>query len=283
MPFPLQAAPQSAQQAAPSTRPLAAALSELRSRTGLSLAALAARTPYSKSAWHRYLTGAKRPPRSAVEALARLADADPAPALALWDAADETTAASADVDRADVQPSGAEPSPAEPGGAEPGDPVAARTRRQALAPTLALLASVALVVAALAASSLGGASAARRVSVSPRCQVHSCQGGLPGASVCAADARTESAARDAAYTVRLRWSPSCRVAWSQVAVRGGGARKISVRTRTDVLSARYSAGDARGDTSPMLAVRSPRGVEACAEVRGEVACTGLDEDAGEDD
>ncbi|MGD1223164.1 helix-turn-helix domain-containing protein, partial [Streptomyces krungchingensis] len=49
----------------------------LRSRTGLSLAALAARTPYSKSAWHRYLSGTKVPPLSAVEALAALAGAEP--------------------------------------------------------------------------------------------------------------------------------------------------------------------------------------------------------------
>src|SRR5690349_9161543 len=69
--------------------PLAVGLRELKDRTGLSLAALAARTPYSKSAWHRYLTGGKRPPRSAVEALARLAGVDPGPLLALWEATDE--------------------------------------------------------------------------------------------------------------------------------------------------------------------------------------------------
>jgi hypothetical protein len=84
---------------------------------------------------------------------------------------------------------------------------------------------------------------------------------------------------DAAYTVRLRWSPSCGTAWSQVRVRGAVAREVSVRTGGDVLSATYSAADGRGDTSPMLAVSSPNGVEACAEVNGKVACTGLDADA----
>lgn len=68
--------------------PLVVRLRELKDRTGLSLAALAARTPYSKSAWHRYLSGGKRPPLPAVEALCRLADADPATILALWEAAD---------------------------------------------------------------------------------------------------------------------------------------------------------------------------------------------------
>src|SRR5262245_16371447 len=71
----------------------AAELRELKERTGLSLAALAARTPYSKSAWHRYLSGAKRPPRPAVEALARLAGADPAAVLALCEAVEAPPAA----------------------------------------------------------------------------------------------------------------------------------------------------------------------------------------------
>src|SRR5689334_24127947 len=66
---------------------LAVGLRELKDRTGLSLAALAARTPYSKSAWHRYLSGGTPPPRPAVEALCRLAGADPEAVRALWDGA----------------------------------------------------------------------------------------------------------------------------------------------------------------------------------------------------
>ncbi|MEV5530771.1 helix-turn-helix domain-containing protein [Streptomyces prunicolor] len=62
----------------------------LKRRTGLSLAALAAVTPFSKSTWHRYLHGDQLPPRAAVEALARLAHTDPEALnslLSLWDAA----------------------------------------------------------------------------------------------------------------------------------------------------------------------------------------------------
>ncbi|WP_406122588.1 helix-turn-helix domain-containing protein [Streptomyces sp. NBC_00989] len=59
----------------------------LKQRTGLSLAALASVTPFSKSTWHRYLNGDQLPPRAAVEALARLARTDPGALLALWDAA----------------------------------------------------------------------------------------------------------------------------------------------------------------------------------------------------
>ncbi|MFI9080652.1 helix-turn-helix domain-containing protein [Streptomyces sioyaensis] len=68
--------------------PLAAGLRELRGRTGLSLAGLAARTPYSKSSWERYLNGKKLPPRDAVEALCRLAEEPTGRLLALWELAD---------------------------------------------------------------------------------------------------------------------------------------------------------------------------------------------------
>ncbi|MEU6477381.1 DUF2690 domain-containing protein [Streptomyces sp. NPDC047017] len=276
------------QEAAPSPGPLAATLRELRDRTGLSLAALATRTPYSKSAWHRYLSGVKHPPRSAVEALARLADADPAPALALWKAAEDGPPVAPEP----CEPAGAPvagtaagtPAPtaaSTPDGALSDAPGERRRRRLPLLSALTLLtAAAAVVTAAVATSSRATSPVTRATTASARCHGRTCQGELPGASACAGDARTESAVRDAMYTVRLRWSPSCRTAWSQVRVRvrGAVAREISVRTGEDVLSATYSAADTTADTSPMLAAASPRGVEACAEVNGEVACTGLDAD-----
>jgi len=69
---------------------LAAALRELKDRTGLSLAGLAERTAYSKSSWHRCLTGTTLPPRRAVEDLCRLADEPPGRCLALWEIAEST-------------------------------------------------------------------------------------------------------------------------------------------------------------------------------------------------
>ncbi|WP_449353374.1 helix-turn-helix domain-containing protein [Streptomyces shaanxiensis] len=63
-------------------------LRQLKDRTDLSLAELARRTAYSKSSWQRYLSGAKQPPRGAVRALCRVADADQARLLALWELAD---------------------------------------------------------------------------------------------------------------------------------------------------------------------------------------------------
>ncbi|MFF4760273.1 DUF2690 domain-containing protein [Streptomyces sp. NPDC001292] len=260
---------------------LTTALRGLRDRTGLSLAALAARTPYSKSAWHRYLTGAKHPPRSAVEALARLAGADPAPALALWDALGASPSAAAE-SGPDSEP-GPDPDPrpgSEPeSGSEPADPPRARVGHLPLLTALTLPAAATAVAAVLLTPSPGRPPGARVVMASPRCHDASCQGELPDASACAGDARTQSAVAGATYTVRLRYSPSCRTAWSQVRVRGAVAREISVRMGGSVLSATYAADDTSGDTSPMLSVSTPRGVEACAEVEGKLACTGLDPDA----
>ncbi|MGW3954739.1 DUF2690 domain-containing protein [Streptomyces sp. NPDC004752] len=240
--------------------PLAVRLRALKDRTGLSLAALAARTPYSKSAWHRYLTGLQRPPRSAVEALARLAHADPGPVVALWEAAD-----------------GPPSSSQAPSAASRLRPARPRLPRPPLS-VLALLTVAVAAAAAFAVSGRPGPQEAQNVMASPRCQAASCRGALPDASACARDARTESAVSDTGYDVRLRYSPACGTAWSEVRVRSARAREVSVRAGQDLLSATYSAADSAGYTSPMLAVPSARGVEACAEVDGRRACTGLDAD-----
>ncbi|MFC3578364.1 helix-turn-helix domain-containing protein [Streptomyces yaanensis] len=58
----------------------------LKERTGLSLAALAERTHYSKSSWQRCLNGRQIPPRSALRSLAAAAEADPARLLGLREA-----------------------------------------------------------------------------------------------------------------------------------------------------------------------------------------------------
>ncbi|MFE9439955.1 helix-turn-helix domain-containing protein [Streptomyces sp. NPDC006602] len=71
-------------------RHLVEQLRGLKDRTGLSLAELARRTAYSKSSWQRYLNGTKQPPRGAVQALCRVAGADQARLLALWDLAHST-------------------------------------------------------------------------------------------------------------------------------------------------------------------------------------------------
>ncbi|MES4891153.1 XRE family transcriptional regulator [Streptomyces sp. NPDC096012] len=233
-------------------------LRELKDRTGLSLAALAARTPYSKSAWHRYLSGAQRPPRAAVAALCRLAGVDPEPALARWDAE-------------------AAGPPSDP----PEAPAPRRRRGWLPLSALVLCGAVTGLAAAFALSGRAGpVPAAQPLPAPPRCHGRSCQGELPDASACARDAQTRSAVTDAGYAVRLRYSPACGTAWSEVRIHSPRSREVSIRAGRDVLSASYPADDSTGYSSPMLPVSSPRGVEACAEVDEELACTGLDVEPG---
>ncbi|MGW7557668.1 peptidoglycan-binding protein [Streptomyces rimosus] len=65
----------------------------LKDHSGLSLAALAAKTAYSKSSWERYLNGKKLPPKGAVEALAHACGTDPTRLLALREVAAEVSTA----------------------------------------------------------------------------------------------------------------------------------------------------------------------------------------------
>ncbi|WP_037682026.1 helix-turn-helix transcriptional regulator [Streptomyces griseus] len=57
----------------PEVRNFVELLRQLKDGTGLSLAALGARTAYSKSSWQRYLNAVQPPPRQAVAALCRVA------------------------------------------------------------------------------------------------------------------------------------------------------------------------------------------------------------------
>lgn len=163
----------------------------LKQRTGLSLAALAAVTPYSKSTWHRYLHGDQLPPRAAVEALARLAHTDPENLLSLWDAA--------------VQEQSRPPTPLPP--VPPIPPVRPSLRpRRPRAPTRALVALAAMAATVAVTAGAAGfldrdAGATERYAVAS-CRGGACQGALPSSETCAGDARTERVVTRAAKVVR---------------------------------------------------------------------------------
>lgn len=241
----------------------------LRRRTGLSLAALAAVTPFSKSTWHRYLNGDQFPPRSAVESLGRLAQTDPGPLLSLWDAVSRTRCGAAGL------PAQAPP-PRVPStqGPAPDAPVRGRRVRP---PNRAVIALAAVAAATMAVTA--GAAEVLDTDLAPApaaaasCRGHGCQGQFPTSETCGRDARTESTVARAGEVVLLRFSASCATVWAEVRTRTGGAREISVRAGRDELSAAYQGDPADGYSSPMLAAASPRGAEACAEVAGRSACT----------
>nr|WSZ97960.1 peptidoglycan-binding protein [Streptomyces sp. NBC_00857] len=106
-------------------------LRRLKDRSGLGLAALAAKTSYSRSSWERYLNGKQPAPRGAVEELARVCGAEPTKLLVLHEMAAEAresaptaqAGSTAQVGSAGTGEAGAEASPApEPrseSGAEP--------------------------------------------------------------------------------------------------------------------------------------------------------------------
>ena len=71
----------------PRVRRLVVQLRQLKDDSGLSLAALASRTSYSKSSWERYLNGRTLPPRHAVETMAEVCGGDLIALTALWEVA----------------------------------------------------------------------------------------------------------------------------------------------------------------------------------------------------
>ncbi|MFD4577291.1 helix-turn-helix domain-containing protein [Streptomyces sp. NPDC058417] len=234
---------------------LAAALRELRDRTGLSLAGLAAATTYSKSSWERYLNGRTVPPQEAVRELCRLAGEPAGRCLALREItlAEWTTAPPA------APPPPTAPSPAESPPAAPASPSApaspeaaeatppaapapapstapststsgapgsapgARAHRSAA--VLAVLASVcAVVMAAVVAALLlaPGPGDAARPSPSPSdtgplCRGTACEGGDPMAMRCAD--RPDTLAEHVTATgasVQLRRSRVCGAGWGRM-------------------------------------------------------------------
>ncbi|MEV0171031.1 DUF2690 domain-containing protein [Streptomyces sp. NPDC050803] len=232
---------------------LAAELRELRSRTGLSLAALAERTTYSKSSWERYLNGKTLPPRQAVRDLCRIAHEPEGRCLALWELAEAEwsgRAASASV-------------PAQP-------PTGRQPRRIApLAAVCAVLLSGGLAAALVL---IPGGDGGQRASVTssapgPRCQGTSCEGQDPMHMGCGrgpatlAEYRTASGAR-----LELRYNKACGASWARMwgtrvgdrleVTAGGPTRAARIRDDVDAESYVYT---------PMTAARPGATVRACFE------------------
>jgi len=264
---------------------LAAGLRELRARTGLSLAALAARTPYSKSSWERYVNGKKLPPRDAVEALCRLAGEPAGRLVALWELADaawsgrgRSGAAQARDGRsaADDGPERATaPGTAVVAAAGPpadGEATPRPTRRLAGlaagagAGGVALVAALALWTAAGAGGLVTGA--VPEASEMTGCRARACDGKDPESMRCdLPDLMRTPVERTAAggERVQLRYGTVCGAAWGRVRdgrigdrveVVAPGAAPRSVR----VLD-RFDAEDWL--VTPMAAARGPEGVRLC--------------------
>ncbi|MFF4797887.1 helix-turn-helix domain-containing protein [Streptomyces sp. NPDC001351] len=204
---------------------LAAALRELRARTGLSLAALAAKTAFSKSSWERYLNGRTLPPRTAVQELCRLAGEPDGRCLALWEIAEsEWSGRATQTARADT-PAQALPPVADP--VPPPDPAeAAQGGGRRGAATVAVLASVcavavggvAVALLLLPRQSEEPRPAARATSTpGPHCRASSCEGRNPIAMFCAATPDTLATRHTATGAwLEVRSSKVCGTSWARM-------------------------------------------------------------------
>jgi hypothetical protein len=215
---------------------LAAELRRLRERTGLSLAALARRTPYSKSSWERYLNGKQPPPRKAVEALCSVAQEPPARLLALWELADSAWSGRA-------RPAG--PAPSAPGGtpaaaaaeaapaAPPGPPAPPGRRWRPAAAAAGAVCAAALAAGAALLALRGpeperaSAGPQEKPIRNPGCAAESCAGQDPTRMGCGGAGMVDTVVAVDAVGGRhleLRHGGMCRAVWVRASGLAAGDR-----------------------------------------------------------
>ncbi|MFI1359590.1 helix-turn-helix domain-containing protein [Streptomyces sp. NPDC020898] len=256
---------------APECVALAEGLREMRARTGLSLAALAERTPYSKSSWERYLNGKKPVPRQAVETLCAMAGESAGRLLALWELADTEWSGRARHTRppaASTAPPPPEPAsppasalvPAGAVGTRADAGVHRRARRQGLFVAGAGAAAVA-ILAALSLRSPGTAAGSPASLASPTldpvpgCQGKACDGKDPKPMACGLPGRVDSLGpphrTSTGTSVELRYSRVCAAAWGriwhskvgdmiEVSASGTTPRRVVVRNTADTAVYRFT-------------------------------------------
>ncbi|MFE2421866.1 helix-turn-helix domain-containing protein [Streptomyces hokutonensis] len=204
---------------------LVSSLRELKARTGLSLAGLAARTPYSKSSWERYLNGKTLPPREAVEELCRLAGEPVGRYVALWEIAEaEASGRGASEGGTPTVPP---PPPPSPSPSPDGTEVTESSHRWGVA-ALAVLGSVCAVavggvaVALLllphhSAASSSTPPSSSGVADGSGCREAGCEGRSPMTMRCAGRPDTLVTRRTATGAwLQLRHSSECGTTWARM-------------------------------------------------------------------
>ncbi|MFG2303109.1 helix-turn-helix domain-containing protein [Actinacidiphila glaucinigra] len=279
----------------PRVREFTEALRRQVDRGGLSVAALAEATGYSRSSWERYLGGRLLPPRYAVVALAEATGADPAHFTTMWEVTERVWSRAEgrhDVTMEAVRiaearaalggfgpaPAGPSSAPASPAPAAPA-PAAPAVRRRPV--VLFVAGVVAVVLAVIGATALigdgdgdaddrawPGPSHTARAAALPagvKCTGQECTGKDPEGMGCGGgNARTAAAAWVGGAYVEMRYSRVCAAVWARISA-GAPGDTVSV---TEAGGARRSqrsriGRDPEAYTS-MLAVRAPGAARACA-------------------
>ncbi|MFI9313893.1 helix-turn-helix domain-containing protein [Streptomyces althioticus] len=274
--------------------PLAAALRELRAGAGLSLAALAARTPFSKSSWERYLNGKSLPPRQAVRELCRLANEPDERLLALWEITEAQWSGRAAAP-APVPSSDALPRP----GHQERPPLSVRSlRKLGRSRLLVVLASAYTVIVGGVAVLLflllpdseareaGPPPASVPFSLAPQCHGAACEGRDPMRLICGIDPETLASYRTATGAhIELRHSKKCGASWARTwatevgdrvdVTAGGPTHGVRIRTEDDTAVFVYTdMTEVRPGSTVRACFRpaAPDGERECFEARvGEVA------------
>lgn len=205
---------------------LCAELRTLRERTGLTLGDLAARTPYSRSSWHRYLNGQALPPWPAALHLAELAGEPEPPLRAMWELADRAWSGRTRT----VPVPAAPPPPHSPAAVRPGlvagsgpEPLpvsapAGRSRSRAallIVTAVVLCGGLAATVAAGPWSKPAGNLSSAGFHVA--CTGVRCTGHDPQATLCGVEPDTLLHRQiPVGFGLEIRYSPLCSAAWARV-------------------------------------------------------------------
>ncbi|MEU9153597.1 helix-turn-helix domain-containing protein [Streptomyces sp. NPDC048417] len=240
---------------------LAGELRDLRTRTGLSMVALAERTAYSKSSWERYLNGRQLAPRQAVEALCTVAREPSGRLVALWELADLEWSGRANTTAPPMARAAATPSPDDrpgdhgtsTGHTAPGRGHIRSIRRHqgVLVATCAVGLTAAIAVTALLHTATENptktASSARPA---PGCHAQTCTGHKPTAKGCAMPRQEEILREQKLSTgtpLEVVYSKQCRAAWAlvgtaqvgdvlSVSTPGGASEHVKVTDKYDAES-----------------------------------------------
>ncbi|MGW4735163.1 DUF2690 domain-containing protein [Streptomyces shenzhenensis] len=225
---------------------LTTALQELRTRTGLSLAALAERTAYSKSSWERYLNGKAMPPRKAIQDLCRTTREPDGRLLALWEIAEaqwsrRAAGPSPTPSPAPTAPTGPRPPSRPQTQPQPRPEAQPETRPEARRwnpgpkPSRGRKSRLVIVLASVYAMLTGGVTLALLLLpdhdtaqnepipppsayvLTPRCHQTSCEGQDPIRMVCSITPDTLTTYRTTTGAhIELRYSNKCNATWARI-------------------------------------------------------------------